>query len=209
MTCIAVKIGMKQSNIKIAVTGGIGSGKSTVCNLIAKLGYPVYSCDEIYAELFVSGAFLKEIIAEFGDKVAGVKGGVDRKKLAAEVFSDDGKLDRLNAITHPAIFSEMFRRAEERKGLVFFEVPVLFEGGYQKLFDEIIVVTRDMADRVECIKKRDGLSHTEIKERINKQYNYDLSDFTQYYVIHNDCDLSILRDIIGNLMLKITKKYSQ
>jgi len=115
---------MKQSNIKIAVTGGIGSGKSTVCNLIAKLGYPVYSCDEIYAELFVSGAFLKEIIAEFGDKVADGKGGVDRKKLAAEVFSDDSKLERLNAITHPAIFSEMFRRAEERKGLVFFEVPV-------------------------------------------------------------------------------------
>ena len=158
MTCIAVKIGMKQSNIKIAVTGGIGSGKSTVCNLIAKLGYPVYSCDEIYAELFVSGAFLKEIIAEFGDKVADGKGRIDRKKLAAEVFSDDSKLERLNAITHPAIFSEMFRRAEERKGLVFFEVPVLFEGGYQKLFDEIIVVMRDMADRVECIKKRDGRS---------------------------------------------------
>ena len=110
---------MKQSNIKIAVTGGIGSGKSTVCNLIAKLGYPVYSCDEIYAELFDSGAFLKEIIAEFGDKVADGKGGIDRKKLAAEVFRTTVNWIGLTQLRTPPYFRKCFVGQKIAKGWFF------------------------------------------------------------------------------------------
>lgn len=198
---------MKQSNIKIAVTGGIGSGKTTVCNFIKKCGYPVFSCDEVYAELLNDGKLTERIVEEFGVEVMS-DGKIDRRKLAACVFGDEKKLQKLNEITHPKIFEEMFSQAEKYSGLTFFEVPLLFEGGYQNLFDEVLVVLRGVDERISSVKLRDNLSAEEVKKRIKKQYDYENNDFAKYYVIHNSGKINDMYGIIKENLLKITQKYS-
>lgn len=194
---------MKQSNIKIAVTGGIGSGKTTVCNIIREKGYTVFSCDEIYAELINGVELTADIVKAFGEGVLNGSGGIDRKKLAECVFNDEEKLQNLNAITHPKIFEEMFARSEKCGGIVFFEVPLLFEGGYQRLFDNVIVVLRERKSRVEHVKMRDNISDEDVEKRIEKQFNYDNANFAQYYVIHNCGKIDDLSDIIDEILLKI------
>lgn len=177
---------MKQNNIKIAVTGGIGSGKSLALGIIKSKGYPVFSCDEIYKEL-LNGGVLPEILAgNFGREILNADGTLNRKALSSIVFSDEKKLQKLNEITHPEIFNEIFSRAENCEGLVFIEVPLLFEGGYQKLFDKIVVIERDEEQRILSVVKRDKLSREEVQKRISKQQKYDNIDFAKYYVIHND-----------------------
>ena len=99
---------MKQ-NKKIAVTGGIGSGKSTAMKMIKEHGFAVFSCDEVYADLVKDKRFLKKLCDIFGDVVT-PGGQLDRKKLATIVFSDKNALEKLNAFTHPEIYRELFRR---------------------------------------------------------------------------------------------------
>ncbi|MCM1438754.1 MAG: dephospho-CoA kinase [Roseburia sp.] len=194
---------MKQNNIKIAVTGGIGSGKTTVCNIIEKLGYPVFSCDKVYGELLNGGSLNKMLSDEFGSEIL-TEGNIDRSKLSACVFGDKIKLRKLNEITHPAIFSEMFLRSEKFKGLVFFEVPLLFEGNYQNLFNDVLVVLREERQRIDSVKLRDNLSDRQVYDRIENQCNYDMNNFAQYYVIHNSGKIDDLSGIIGEILLKLT-----
>ncbi len=194
---------MKQSNVKIAVTGGIGSGKSTVCKIIAQSGCSVFSCDKIYSEILDGGNLNQELECAFGGSVI-CDGRVDRKALSAIVFSDDEKLRLLNSITHPKIFEEMFRRADYVGGLCFFEVPLLFEGGYQNKFDKVIVVTRKVEDRIKSVALRDGLKEDEVLNRIKQQYNYDISEFAMYYVIHNDGNIDDLKAKTLNLLSKLS-----
>lgn len=199
---------MKQSNVKIAVTGGIGSGKSTVCGIIENSGFPVYSCDAIYAELLKGKELPAKIAEVFGSEVLGSDGTLNRRALSEIVFANKEHLKTLDSITHPAIFNEMFKRSEGSSGIIFFEIPLLFEGGYQDLFDGVIVVLRNRDSRVESVIKRDGLSEFEINNRINKQFNYDFENFAQYYVIHNDGNLNDLRDETVKILSKITQKYN-
>ena len=90
---------MTQNNVKIAITGGIGSGKSTVAEIIAKQGYTVISCDAIYSRLLSDKEFVNVLSAEFGD-ILTEEGTLDRKRLSTVVFSDKAKLAKLNEITH-------------------------------------------------------------------------------------------------------------
>lgn len=198
---------MKQNNIKVAVTGGIASGKTTVCNYIEEQGFPLFSCDEIYAELLTRGAFTEKLTSEFGNDILAVDGGINRRMLANAVFSDSNKLKKLNKITHPLIFNEMFRRAENCKGLVFFEVPVLFECGYEKLFNEVVVVQRDMNERISSLANRNKLSLKEAQIRVESQLNYDNCKFEEYYVIHNQGNIANLCEIIHSILAKIARKY--
>ena len=194
---------MKQNNLKIAITGGIGSGKSLACNIIKSKGYNVFSCDEVYADLLCDKNFVKIFSEEFGGKILNVDGTLNRGELSAIVFSDEQKLKRLNEITHPKIFGEMFRRASVCKGVAFFEVPLLFEGGYQELFDNVIVILREESERILSVAARDKISEEEVKKRIFNQYNYDNSNYAQYYVIHNDGNIDDLSDKIDKILLKL------
>lgn len=195
---------MKQNNLKIAVTGGIGSGKSTVCKILRDRGYSTFSCDEVYADLLKKESVLNILAYEFGAQI--IKNGqLNRDYLSEVVFGDKAKLQRLNEITHPLIFEEMFKRAQGCSGVTFFEVPLLFEGGYQSLFDNVIVVLRDEDKRVDSVVKRDNLKKEQVKKRILKQFNYDNYDFAQYYVIHNNGKIDDLLDIIDNVLSKITR----
>ncbi len=181
---------MMQNNIKIAITGGIGSGKSTVASIIAEQGYQVISCDDVYRRLLESEAVVELLAKEFGDIIN--FGKLDRKKLADIVFCDEKKLQRLNEITHPLIMEEVFKLMRE-KSIAFCEVPLLFESGYEKYFDGVIVVLRDKNERVNSVVKRDNIPKNAVLSRICNQFDYEEADFNGYYVIQNTSDTADLR----------------
>ena len=179
---------MSTTTKKIAITGGIGSGKSYALTVLANAGYFTVSCDSVYGELFNSQSFLRKLKKLFPDCVKGFfKLNADRKKISEQVFSDKQKLETLNALTHPLIIKECLLRMERCKAPVAFcEVPLLFEGGYQTFFDGVIVVVRDKKERIESVKQRSNLTETQIIARMNAQVDYDGMDLSQYTVIPND-----------------------
>ena len=195
---------MKQSK-KIAVTGGIGSGKSTVMKIIAGKGYPIFSCDEIYSQLTSDSDFLNILRHSFGDILNG-DGTLDRKKLSEIVFNNPAKLAELDKITHPAIYKEMFRMADEAGGICFCEVPLLFESGAESLFDGVIIVMRNEEQRIKSVTARDKLPEQDVKKRISNQFDYNSADFAMYYVIHNNGDLSELEWQTEEIIKKINEK---
>lgn len=157
---------------KIAITGGIGSGKSTVSNILRDKGYPVYSCDEIYKELTKSKAYIDEIEKAF--PVVVKQGRIDKKSLADIVFHDEKQRIRLNQIAHPLVMKTLLARMNENKNqIIFAEVPLLLEGNFEKLFDQTIVVLRNREERLKAVCERDGVSLEKATERMNAQFDYD------------------------------------
>ena len=196
---------MTQSNVKIAITGGIGSGKSVVSDMISKFGYPVFSCDKIYAELLTNKNFIGKIEENFpGTAKDGV---LNRQKLSNIVFSDNAALQKLNGLTHTAIMEEAFKKMSSYK-LSFLEVPLLFENNFEDKFDSVIVILREESERISAVVKRSGLSEEQVKKRINSQFNYDNYDFAKYYVIHNSGNLDNLRLHLQKILKKIEQEYN-
>ena len=157
---------------KIAITGGIGSGKSTVSNILRDKGYPVYSCDEIYAELTNSKTYINELEKAFPAVVK--QGKIDKKSLAEIIFTNEQERMRLNKIAHPLIIKTLLERMNENESeIVFAEVPLLLEGNFENLFDQTIVVLRNLEDRIRSICTRDGISLEKAVERLNAQFDYD------------------------------------
>ena len=165
----------------IAITGGIGSGKSTVLSILRKYGYSVFSCDEIYREISITKNYIDKIQAQFPTVVR--EGVIDKKALSNIIFQDESAREALNKIAHPIIVNELFLRMKKAKGdLVFAEVPLLFETQEKTSFDGVIIVIREEAMRVKSIIDRDGISEKEAKKRIASQINYnELSSLTQVF----------------------------
>ncbi len=196
---------MTQNNFKFAITGGIGSGKSTVAEILRRQNYAVFSCDAIYEELLHDKEFLNNLSREFGGVIK-PDGTLDRIKLSEKVFNDKKALERLNAITHPAIMEEVFKRSE---GLIisFTEVPLLFESGLEEYFDGVIVVLRDISERIEAVSSRDKINRESVILRVKSQFNYENGDFAKYYVIHNDGKFDDLEQKTAEILEKIKAKY--
>ena len=199
-----VKIGMTQSNLKIAITGGIGSGKSEVCSYIRRAGFPVFSCDEIYGELLNKGIFDSDLKKCFGEQIF-IDGKLNKKMLSGIVFENKEELEKLNKLTHNKILDCAFEKMKAYK-LSFLEVPLLFENGFEELFDGVIVVLRKIEDRIQSVVKRSSISTEEAILRIKSQYNYDNYDFMKYYVIHNNSNFEHLSECVNNVLKNIKEK---
>lgn len=185
---------MKQN--KVAITGGIGSGKSTVSSILREMGYVVFDCDEISRQVACSVEVLEKIKKEFGSKFV-VGNQLQRKKLAEFVFADAQRTKRLNEIMHPPVISELKRRLEEcGEKIVFAEVPLLFETGMDKMFDNIWIVVADENERINRVQKRDSLDEKSIKDRIKNQTDYEKSQFSAHTIIKNDGDLKKLAQTV-------------
>ena len=180
----------------IAVTGGIGSGKSTLLGLFKAAGSPIFSADEIYAELLRNEEFVQLVSLSVGVEPIKTENGLklDREKIAEKVFSDGNLLKNLNEVTHGAIMTEMQNRAKREDKTVFCEVPLLFEGGYEKLFDLIIVVRRSDEDRIKAVEIRDGKTKEKVKKIIENQFDYSkIIEDGHTIIVENDGDLSALK----------------
>lgn len=166
---------------RIGLTGGIGSGKSTVARLLAELGAVVIDADRIVQELQAPGTpLLAEIVRAFGPGVLRADGALDRPALGALVFQDAGARARLNRIVHPPVVEEMVRREREAREagapLVVLDVPLLLEGrragtgiGSRMGFDAVVVVWVPETTQIERTVARDGCSRDEAVRRIRAQ----------------------------------------
>lgn len=176
---------------KIAVTGGLGSGKSEFCGILREMGYPVFSCDEINRELWKDPSYLSELAGLFPDCLT--DGLPDKTKLSRKVFSDERARARLNALSQPRIMQELIGRMNRFPTTVFAEVPLLFEGGYEKLFDAVIALRRDKETRISAVSKRDGLTRTDALARIQRQFDPDKLEEKHCLIVENDGDRAALK----------------
>ena len=187
---------MRQSK-RIAITGGIGSGKSVVLAACRELGYPVFSCDEIYADLLGKPDFLAELSTAFPQCVK--DGALDRHALSQIAFSGEEEIKRLNAVTHPRI---MERLLEEMNAfpLSFAEVPLLYEGGFEGLFDAVIAVYRSSEERIRAVKMRNGLSVEEIRLRIDRQFPQEQLKMRADFLIENSGTADELKEKVRRIV---------
>lgn len=193
--------------LKIAITGGMASGKSTVSQYISELGYPVYDADKIYAELLLNNKTVAEIYDILGMKPAVENGKIifDRKAVSEKVFSDKSALKRLNEYTHKLVYDEIDKLVEKNidRPLLFFEIPLLFESKREKDFDAVLVVMRDKNERIDAVKCRSGLTREQALSRMNNQIDYDNFDFSKHTLIYNDGDLTSLKQKVCDVVKKI------
>lgn len=187
----------------VAVTGGIGSGKSTVCALLKEKGYPVFSCDEIYKKVIVSPDFVESIKRAFPTAVE--KGTIDRKKLAEIVFNDPSALSLLNSLSHPAIMKKLrFEMQKIEKGLVFAEVPLLFEGHYERLFDYVLIVKRNKESRMSAVIARDNTNEEAVVKRMENQIDHEkIPSSDVVFKLKNDGDLKDLENGLNDFLKKL------
>ena len=171
----------------LGITGGIGSGKSTVARILDTLGIPVYYADDAAKQIMNTDLGLrKEIQAHFGD-AAYADGQLDRKYLAGIVFNDPEKLSLLNSLIHPVTIrhSEHWFRRQSAPYAVR-EAALLFESGASENLDFIIGVYAPKQLRLQRVIKRDGLSAEEIQKRMSRQINEEMKMKLCDAVIRND-----------------------
>lgn len=195
-----------KKNVTVAITGGIGSGKTTVALTFRRFGYPTISCDEITERVYKIPKVRKELKRAFPNAVSGrFRVKVDKKAISDAVFTDQAKYLELKRIVTDRIFDLAIKRAKKIKGLVFIEVPLLFEGNYQNCFDSVVVVKRQTESRISAVCKRSNLSRQEVLDRMAKQVDYETFDFSPYYVINNDGDLEYLSVCVQDIIEKLNR----
>lgn len=204
---------------RIGLTGGIASGKSTVTELLRKMGFTVLDADAMYHELVAAnGALLPRLVEAFGEDILAADGSLDRRAFAKHIFAEKAAREKLDAITHPAVYHELDRLAKEtisqwkiqrtRKTaednevahrLLFFDIPLLMEsfGVSQCLsLDRIWLVTAPEAMRKQRLMVRDGLSEEEAKRRLAAQMSEDEKQKKADVILTNDADLEKLKKIV-------------
>ena len=174
--------------LKIAITGNIASGKSTVEKIIENNGYKVYDTDKIAHKILENSEDVKKTFKT-----------VDRKEIAKRVFSSPKELKLLESIIHPKVKEEILKIFDSEEKLVFISVPQLFESGFDTLFNKIIYVTADRALRLERLIKRNNLTIEEAEIRINAQVEKDKIKKSDY-IIENNTDLVNLQNKVKEVL---------
>lgn len=185
--------------IKVGVTGGIGSGKSTVCKVFELLGVPVYYADaESQILLQTNQEIQLAIIKLFGNDILSLEGVIDRKKIADVVFNDSQKLKNLNAIMHPAVFNHFENWVKKQVSpYVIKEAAILFESGADKQLNKIITVTCPMNIRIDRVVKRDRITYQSVEQRILNQWSDEEKVKHSQFVINNDEHNLIIPQILS------------
>ena len=160
--------------MKIAICGGRGSGKSTICQMFKERGVAVYDSDARAKALMNESAALREaLVAEFGEECY-ANGELNRAALASKVFGSAEQLAKLNAIVHPAVKEDYLRWHEEQEGdYTILESAILFESGFDVLVDKSVAVLAPLPLRIERAMQRDGATKEQIEARIKAQMSDD------------------------------------
>lgn len=182
--------------MRVGLTGGIASGKSTVSELLAGLGAVIVDSDKIAREVVDPGTpGLAQVLAEFGPTVLTESGALDRARLGEIVFADEDARTRLNAIVHPLVGARSAELEEAGRAagkLVVNDIPLLVEVGYAPFFDEVIVVDVPVETQVERALAR-GMTETDVRARISAQADRAQRLAVATYVIDNTSSLEELR----------------
>ena len=188
----------------VALTGGIGSGKTTVGDIFSELGAVVIDSDQLARAVLERGTKgFDLVLAKFGDAILR-NGELDRSLLATLVFNDSQKRSELESITHPLIrqsFAEIISNLP-RESIVINQIPLLFESKGAYKFDHIITISAPEELRIERLKNR-GLGFSDIKKRIEAQANDLGRESISNSTIRNDKDESHLRDQVESIWLEL------
>ncbi|MBS1917292.1 MAG: dephospho-CoA kinase [Bacteroidetes bacterium] len=195
--------------LKVGLTGGIGSGKSTVAKIFETLGIPVYYADEAAKRIMNEDEQLRQgIIKNFGED-SYIDNTLNRAYISQQVFNNKEKLALLNSLVHPATIrdSEEWMQRQTTAYAVK-EAALIFESGVDKYLDYIIGVTASEELRIERTMNRDMISSEEVKNRINNQMNEEKKMNLCDFVIHNDGQQALLPQVLSlhNELLQLSKK---
>ena len=186
--------------LKVALTGGIGSGKSLVGEYLEELGAVVIDSDELARSVIERGSpGYEEVLAVFGDEILS-EGEIDRKKLAARVFSDEPARKQLEAIIHPRVreTAEKLTRSLGADAIVVNQIPLLFETDGAKRFDYVITVECAEGTRVERLKER-GMKEYEISTRMQAQASDEQRASIADFVLKNEGSIDQLQRAVQDL----------
>lgn len=195
----------------IGLTGGIGSGKSTVSKFLAHLGAVVIDADKVGHEVFKPGTKAwQEVVDAFGQGIISADGTIDRRKLGEIVFSNPGARAKLNQVMHPLIYEQVKSRMEEygRKGaaIIIVEAPLLLEVGWKSLVDEVWVTSASEATVIKRLKEQKGLSEAQSLARIRAQLTDEERIRQADVVIDTDCALDELKERVEALWRKLRSR---
>lgn len=191
--------------LKIGITGGIGSGKSVVANILQQMGFPVYDSDSRAKALTQTNADIRQqLTAMFGDNL--FKNNVlDKKALSQLIFSSDKNLKAVNAIIHPVVVGDFATwTTRQNAAAVFLESAILMESGLYQKMDKIILVTTPEKLRIDRVMKRSQLSEKEIQQRMQMQKTEEtLADKADFVILNDEKHLLIpqVHSILQKLLI--------
>lgn len=184
--------------IVLGVTGGIGSGKSTVSELLRLNGIPVYTADDESKKLVASSPIIREKLIElFGNDL--YDGEILNKALlASHIFTDKNKLDKVNTIIHPEVEKHFREWIKDKKQypIVAQEAAILFESGFQRLVDKVIMVYAPLDIRIERVVNRDKVSREMVIDRVKNQMSDEEKAKLSDFVIVNDGTSSLIDQVM-------------
>lgn len=190
---------------RIALTGGIATGKSTVAGIFANLGASILDADEVAREVVKPGTHCWQQLRDFlGPTYFEENGALRRRKLREQIIHDSQCRSTVNAILHPCIVQEMDRRWQllrtlQPSPIVIFDIPLLFEAGLSHHFDTIILVYASREIQIERLMSRDGLSHAEAAQTLTMQLPIEAKKATSQFIIDNSRDLDDTRRQVKSL----------
>ncbi len=193
--------------IKVGITGGIGSGKSTVCKEWEKLGAVVFYADDVARELMVSEPALRQKLTDaFGPKTYKADGSLNKAHLIEEAFKK-GRVQELNAIVHPEVGRAFQKKSEEvadeGKNLIVKEAALLLNKGRPYDLDVVVIVLSESKNRINRVVQRDGVTREEVQTRIEKQPDFDQLLHLADYTIVNNGSLDQLKIKASELYQKV------
>lgn len=192
----------------VGITGSMGTGKSTVAEILRGLGFVVLDADQIVSELLKpDGPVEVQILSEFGDAIKDPDGHLDRRALGRVVFADESARLKLESILHPKVREAVAERKAELKErgvkVAFYDVPLLFEKNMQSMFDAIVVVSARLPLRRERVRLRTGLTDKEIEARFASQLPLETKETQAHVVIKNNSDLGDLKREVRSALKKL------
>lgn len=194
---------------KVGITGGIGSGKSTVCKIFETFGIPIFNADIEAKKLLTTPEIIDYYYKEFGTDVF-TDNALDRKKIADIVFSNKKALAKVNSFIHPLVnmqFEKWCKKYHEEQYIIK-EAALLFESGLYKKIDFNILIIAPLNIRIERVTKRDSISKDQVIERINNQWDDKKKIVMADAIIQNDDSQMLLQQVLElhNKILTLAKK---
>jgi len=191
----------------VGLTGGIGSGKTTVAGLLAGRGAVVVDADELAREALEPGTrTFKHVSDLFGQDVLTTDGRIDRAALANLVFSDEEKRRALESITHPEVFrllAEAVEKLRDTDSIVVFDAPLIIETGFHQAVDVLVVVTAPVEQRIERVRRDRGMTEAEAAVRIAAQAEPEARNAAADFLILNDGGLEELEARVDELWAEL------
>jgi dephospho-CoA kinase len=188
----------RKSGFKLGVTGGIGSGKTSVCRVFSVLSVPVFSADREAQDIMENDEVIKSKINYISGKDLYADGSLNRMELAKIIFNDRALLDKVNLLVHPAVF-DRFRKwvKDQTAPYIIMEAAILFESGASKFVDKVATVVAPVEQRIGRVIARNKLSRDQVMERMRNQMDDEMRIKLSDYIINNSENDMIIPPILS------------